>query len=73
MTLEWHDVADSERIVAEAYDSEFEAIYVRFHDGVEWCYQACPRYVWDEFTAPGQSRGKYIAEVLNFKPNGRAG
>ena len=70
--LEWQDVAGSSRIVAEAYDTETESIYVRFHDGVEWRYDVCPQYVWDEFTAPDQSRGKYIAEVLNFKPNGPA-
>ncbi len=68
--LEWTPV-DSTRIVAEAYDAETETIYVRFPNGVEWRYEACPPFVWEEFTAPGQSRGQYIAHVLNNKPNGR--
>ena len=66
--LEWHDV-DSSRIAAEAYDPEAEIIYVRFADGVEYCYEACPPHIWEEFTALGQSRGKYIADVLNYKPH----
>ena len=61
----------SKRIVAEAYDAESETIYVRFTDGVEWWYGACPLPVWEEFTAFGQSRGRYIHQVLNHKPNGR--
>lgn len=69
--MEWFPVADSDRIVAEAYDEEAEIIYVRFPNGVEWWYAACPPQVWDEFTSPGQSRGKYIKDVLNDKPNGR--
>jgi hypothetical protein len=67
--LEWIPVSGSTRIVAEAYDAETETIYVRFPNGVEWYYSACPATTWEEFT--GQSRGKYIATVLNFKPNGR--
>jgi hypothetical protein len=69
--INWIPVAGSERIVAEAYDPETERIYVRFPDGVEWWYGACPPHVWEEFTAPGQSRGQYIRSVLNHKPNGR--
>lgn len=69
--FEWTPVSGSARIVAEAYDAETERIYVRFPNGVEWWYAACPRKVWDEFTAPGQSRGQYIHEVLDHKPNGR--
>lgn len=69
--LEWEPVLDSDRIVAEAYDEEAEKIYVRFHDGVEWWYANCPPRVWEEFTAPGQSRGKYIHNVLDHKPHGR--
>jgi hypothetical protein len=67
----WISVAGSSRIVAEAYSSETETIYVRFPDGVEWWYAACPPHIWEQFTAPGQSRGQYIHTVLNFKPNGR--
>ena len=69
--IEWNIVQGSERIVAEAYDAAAETIYVRFPDGVEWWYSACQQSVWEEFTAPGQSRGRYIHKILNFKPNGR--
>ena len=69
--IEWMPVTGSSRIVAEAYDPETETIYVRFHGGVEWRCSACPPQVWAEFTAPGQSRGKYINKVLNHKPHGR--
>ena len=69
--FEWIPVNGSSRIKAEAYDSDTETIYVRFHDDVEWSYSACPPNVWAEFTAPGQSRGKYINTVLNHKPHGR--
>lgn len=69
--IDWIPVSGSERVVAEAYDPETETIYVRFPDGVEWWYSGCPPHVWEEFSAPGQSRGQYIKNVLNFKPNGR--
>jgi hypothetical protein len=69
--IEWIPVSGSKRIVAEAYDSELETIYVRFPNGVEWWYSACASSTWSEFTAPGQSRGEYIHQFLNFKPNGR--
>jgi len=67
--IEWIPVVGSSRIVAEAYDPDTETIYVRFPDGVEWWYSACPPHVWEEFTS--QSRGQYIARTLNYKPNGR--
>lgn len=69
--IEWRPVSGSTRIVAEAYDSSSEKIYVRFPSGVEYWYAACPPSVWAEFTAPGQSRGKYISRVLDHKPKGR--
>jgi hypothetical protein len=69
--IEWIPVTSSTRIVAEAYDPETETICVRFPNGVEWWYAACPPHVWEEFSSPGQSRGQYIHRVLNFKPNGR--
>ena len=69
--IEWIPVSDSSRIVAEAYDPTTEQMYVRFPKGVEWWYSACSPQVWEEFTAPGQSRGEYIHRVLNHKPNGR--
>lgn len=69
--ITWLDVSGSKRIVAEAYEPESETIYVRFPNGVEWWYAACPPHVWEAFTAPGQSRGQYIKDNLNYKPNGR--
>ena len=69
--IEWIPVGGSTRVVAEAYDPESETIYVRFPDGVEWWYAGCPPDVWEEYSSPGQSRGQYIARVLNFKPHGR--
>ena len=71
--IDWTPVAGSSRIVAEAYDADAQRIYVRFPEGVEWWYGACSASVWAEFTAPGQSRGKYIHTVLDHKPNGRWG
>jgi hypothetical protein len=68
---EWIPVAGSARITAEAYEPETERILVRFPNGVEWWYAACTLEVWSAFTAPGQSRGQFIKQVLNFKPNGR--
>lgn len=70
--IEWTPVSGSKRIVAEAYDSEAETIYVRFPNGVEWFYAACLPDVWERFTAPGQSRGEFIAHTLDHKPNGRS-
>lgn len=69
--IEWIPVDGSSRIVAEAYVPETETILVRFPDGVEWAYSACPPHVWEEFRAPNQSRGAYIAQELNHKPHGR--
>ena len=37
------EVVESSRITHEAYDPESERILVRFSEGVEWCYEACPR------------------------------
>lgn len=69
--IEWIPVEGSQIIAAEAYDAETERIFLRFHDGPEWWYSACPPHVWQEFTAPGQSRGKYFHNVLKHKPSGR--
>lgn len=71
--IEWIPVTGSQVITAEAYDPETETIYVRFTNGNEWWYSACPPPTWEEFTAPGQSRGQYLNKVLKFKPNGRYG
>jgi hypothetical protein len=72
MQLEWQPV-DSTRIVAEAYNPDTEAIYVRFPNGIEWYYEACTPDVWEAFTSPGQSRGQFINHTLNDKPNRRHG
>jgi hypothetical protein len=69
--IDWSPVAGSKRVAAEAYLPESETILVRFPDGVEWAYSACSPSTWEEFTTPGQSRGRYIAAVLDTKPNGR--
>ena len=68
--FEWIPV-ESKAIIAEGFDPETDTIYLRFHNGEEWWYSACPKEVWDEFTAPGQSRGAYLNKVLKFKPSGR--
>lgn len=68
---DWQPVTGSSRIIAKAYLPETETILVRFPDGVEWAYSACAPSVWQDFTAPGQSPGEYIAAVLDAKPNGR--
>ena len=72
MTPDWQPV-DSTRITHEAYDPETESILVRFPNGVEWCYEACPPDVWAAFTAHGQSRGTFISQVLDYKPHHRFG
>jgi hypothetical protein len=69
--IEWTLVGGSSRVTAEAYLEDSETILVRFPDGVEWAYSACPPSVWAQFTAPGQSRGAFIAQVLDAKPNRR--
>lgn len=67
MMIDWQTV-ESKVIAAEAYDPETETIYLRFHSGAEWGYDACPPDVWERFTAPGQSRGQFFNEVLKHKP-----
>lgn len=70
--LDWIPNDTSSRISAEAYDPKEEKIYVRFKNtGIEWWYGNCPPHVWEQFTAPGQSRGQYINDVLNYHPYGR--
>ena len=69
--IQWIPVDGSKRIVAEAYDAGAETVLVRFSDGVEWAYSDCPLHIWEEFTASGQSRGRYITRVLDHKPHGR--
>jgi hypothetical protein len=69
--IEWIEDFESDRIEAMAYDEENEMILVRFPDGIEWCYEACPPNVWSEFSSPGQSKGQFIFQVLNHKPHHR--
>lgn len=69
--LNWIPVAGSSRIIAEAYDPQTETIYVRFPNGIEWAYSACPPHVWQEFQS--QSRGQYLKAVLDLKPHQRHG
>jgi hypothetical protein len=68
--FEWIPI-ESSMMTAAGFDPEAETIYVRFTNGKEWWYSACPQQVWDEFIAPGQSQGKYFHSVLKFKPNGQ--
>ncbi len=71
--FDWIPVTDSSRIIAMAFDGDSETIYVRFPNGKEWWYAGCPRHVWEEFAAPGTSKGQYIAQVLNGHSNGAWG
>lgn len=68
---EWTPVVGSSRIVAECYLPDAETILVRFPDGTEWQYRACPMATWLAFTAPGQSRGAFIRAELDHRPNSR--
>jgi hypothetical protein len=65
--LEWQPL-ESSWITEAAYDADHESIYVRFNNGRAYCYDACPIDVWEAFIAPGGSPGKYLNEVLKFKP-----
>ena len=72
MIINWDNIADSTRVIAVAYDVEEETIYVRFRKGgVEWWYGSCPLHIWEQFTMPGVSKGRFIREVLDSHPNGR--
>lgn len=70
MALSWIPVDGSTRVVAIAYDEHAETIYVRFPDGKEWMYLGWPRNTWDEFSAPGVSKGQFIARVLDHGAHG---
>ena len=69
--LDWIPIDDSDRVVAIAYDAANETICVQFPNGVQWCYEACPPHVWEDFTAPGVSKGRFIHDVLNRQPHRR--
>jgi len=68
--IDWLPVTDSKRVIASAYDADGERILVRFPDGKEWQYHGCPLTVWEEFIAPGTSKGTFIHQRLNFHANG---
>ena len=68
--VDWIPV-DSTRISAVAYDTASETIYVRFRDGSEYYYSGCPSVVWEQFTSPGTSKGKYVHDELDHHPHGR--
>ena len=68
--FEWIEI-ESSAMKAIGYNPEAETIYVRFNDGKEWWYSACPQQLWDELTMPGVSAGKFLNSVLRPKPNGR--
>ena len=68
--FEWIPI-ESAAMTAIGYDPEAETIYVRFNDGKEWWYSACPQNVWDELNTPGVSAGKVLHCALKAKPNGR--
>lgn len=67
--IEWVSTV-SGRIQAVAYDAVSETIYVRFNDGAEWWYGGCPPHIWEEFTAPGTSKGRYVHDVLDGHAKG---
>lgn len=68
--LEWVPVEGSSRITAMAYDATTETIYVQFPNGKKWHYDGCPTPIWEEFRAT-PSKGQYIAQILNHRPNGQ--
>lgn len=67
--LDWTPVTDSSRVSAIAYRESAEQVFVRFHDGVEWCYEQCPLHTWRVFASAGTSKGKFISSVLDKLPN----
>jgi hypothetical protein len=68
---DWIEIDDSTRVTAIAYDAEEERILVRFPDGMEYFYGMCPPTLWDEFSSPGVSKGRFISERLDGKPRGK--
>ncbi len=69
--IDWIESPESSRVQAVAYDEEGERILVRFRkDGNQWQYLGCPPQVWDEFCAPGTSKGTYISERLDQHQHG---
>jgi KTSC domain len=61
----------SSRITEMGYDGDTAIVYVRFTDGVGWCYMNVPPDVWEQFVA-SPSKGRFIKETLDAYPNGPA-
>jgi hypothetical protein len=70
LMFEWIPI-ESKAMKAIGFDPQVDTIYVRFNDDKEWWYSACPPSVWEEFIAPGQSKGIFLNKVLRTKPSGR--
>lgn len=69
--IDWIETPESDRVDRIAYDAASERILVRFRkDGVHWQYEGCPLIVWQEFCAPGTSKGSYIHRQLNSHRHG---
>lgn len=68
--VQWQAV-DSDRVTDIAYVVEERTILVRFPDGTKWYYSHCDPKIWARFVHPGTSKGEFIADVLDNKPNGR--
>ena len=69
--IEWIETPESSRVQAVAYDEEGERILVRFrNNGIQWQYQGCPPQLWEEFSAPGISKGSFIHERLDQHEHG---
>ncbi len=71
VVIEWIEVTDSDRVSAIAYDAETERILVCFKSGgTEWQYHGCPPVVWEQFSDPATSKGRFIYEQLNTHTHG---
>lgn len=62
----------SSRITEMGYDAGTATVYVRFTDGVSWCYMNVPPDVWDQFVASA-SKGRFIKYTLDSYQNGPGG
>ena len=67
---EWVPISSS-WVAAAAYEREGERILVEFNDGARIWYGECTPINWEEFMAPGQSKGQYVHQVLEGHPYGR--
>ena len=68
----WIPVTGSSRIVAAAYESQRQAVHVRFPDGAEYCYEERSQNIWSQFITPGVSKGAFINSDLNKHPYHRS-